>query len=581
MTLHKRHRRFLSMIGFAFAALAWLLQASPSHAGGGPENVFLLVNLTSQASKTVANHYISLRNIPASNVFYVEQDENKAMISSKDFKSQILLPAFKEIDKRGLSGQIDYLIYSCGFPWKVNFRSEFPDEKYTPIYQPYGSLTGSTYLWAFAREKRKEMFSFSTNNYCLPRPATIDPKSDPSTTRAFRGTYRWLPDGKRSDRLGIPYLLSTALGVSFGIGNSAEEIVQYLRIAKGADGTRPSGTVYYMKHGGPRSRPRHDLYPQAIRELKKAGVNALVLEGKFPNGKQDIVGLTVGVATFNFSNSKCRITPGALCDNLTSYGGVFQKNTQTSLTEFLVHGAAGASGTVIEPLSLPHKFPTPFLHVHYARGCSMAEAFYQSIYAPFQQIIVGDPLCQPWASFPIVSVDGIPSGKFTKGTISLVPSSVTKKDRNVIVYELFIDGIRRKRCRPGGMFQLDTTTLADGFHELRVVGIDDTPIETQGRWIANIEVNNQGEAVQLFLENRQQLAHAKLLTIRIASTRKKDVSLLHNGRELGVVPTGKEVVRISTKSLGSGPIVLQARAKGEKGTLSVPLRFELPVVSSK
>jgi len=572
------------MAGIAFAALAWLLPASPGHAGGGPENVFLLVNLNSQASKTVANHYIHLRNIPASNVFYLEQDENQAVIASKDFKSQILIPAFKEMDKRGISGQIDYLIYSCGFPWKVDFFAEFPDEKYNKAYQPRGSLTGSTYLWAFAREKRKEIFSFSTNNYCLPKPTTANPKSDPSTTRAFRGTYRWLPDGNRSDRLGIPYLLSTALGVSYGSGNSAEEIVEYLRTAKGADGTRPSGTVYYMKHSGPRSLPRHNLYPQAVRDLKKAGVNALVIEGKFPKGKQDIAGLTVGVTAFNISNSKCRILPGALCDNLTSFGGVFEKNSQTPLTEFLVSGAAGACGTVIEPLSLPHKFPTPFLHVHYARGCSMAEAFYQSIFAPFQQMIVGDPLCQPWAYFPEVSVTGIPAGKFTKGTINLVPSSVTKKGRNVSVYELFVDGIRRKRCRPGGMFQLDTTTLADGFHELRVIGIDNTPIETQGRWIANIEVNNQGEAIQLFLENRQQLADTKLLTLRVASGQEKDVLLLHNGRELGVVPigaAGSKVVRISTKSLGSGPIALQARAKGEKGTLSAPLRFELPAMSSK
>ena len=40
------------------------------------------------------------------------------------------------------------------------------------------------------------------------------------------------------------------------------------------------------------------------------------------------------------------------------------------------------------------------IQVHYARGCSLAEAFYQSVYAPYQLMIVGDPLCRPWANIP-------------------------------------------------------------------------------------------------------------------------------------------------------------------------------------
>ena len=46
--------------------------AKVAFAGGGPENVLLLVNSNSSGSKTIANHYIQLRNIPASNVVYID-----------------------------------------------------------------------------------------------------------------------------------------------------------------------------------------------------------------------------------------------------------------------------------------------------------------------------------------------------------------------------------------------------------------------------------------------------------------------------------------------------------------------------
>ena len=48
------------------------IAASAALAGGGPENVLLLVNANSDASKTIANHYIHWRQIPASNVLYLD-----------------------------------------------------------------------------------------------------------------------------------------------------------------------------------------------------------------------------------------------------------------------------------------------------------------------------------------------------------------------------------------------------------------------------------------------------------------------------------------------------------------------------
>ncbi|MCA9232113.1 MAG: hypothetical protein KDA57_15805 [Planctomycetales bacterium] len=545
--------------------------AQPGLAGGGPENVFLLVNSASKDSLTVANHYVKLREIPASNILFLEWDKQKGEIPGASFRDEILLPALEEIDRRGLQGQIDYLIYSCDFPWKVDFRSDFPKEKFTAGYQPQGSITGATYLWAFVKDKRKEMFGINSNNYYSM------PLNGVTVSRAFRAQVRWLPGGQRADGRGIPYLLSAMLGVTYGRGNRVDEIIQYLQRAREADGTRPSGTVYFLKHDGVRSRTRDGLFSQAVAELGLAGVKAEILPFKFPKGKQNIAGLTTGVPDFNLQQAGCRMLPGSIGDNLTSFGGVFTENfSQTCLSEFLRHGAAGACGTVVEPLSYPQKFPSPFVHVHYAHGCSLAEAFYQSIHAPFQQIIVGDPLCQPWAQSPEVRVAGLDGRHFTSGNLQLIPSLPPEDARPIRAFELFVDGVRYKRCRQGEQFDLDTAQFADGYHELRVVATEDTPIETQGRWLGSVMVKNGHDAIQLSIDNQDQLATADYVLVKVASTQKEPASIMGHGRKLAEVPSGNGTARIAVDQLGSGPVTLQAIVAGERGLVSRPLSIEIP-----
>jgi len=37
------------------------------------------------------------------------------------------------------------------------------------------------------------------------------------------------------------------------------------------------------------------------------------------------------------------------------------------------------------------------MQVQYCRGWSLAESYYQSLSGPYQLLIIGDPLCRPWA----------------------------------------------------------------------------------------------------------------------------------------------------------------------------------------
>jgi len=173
--------------------------------------------------------------------------------------------------------------------------------------------------------------------------------------------------------------LATHLAYTGFRGNSLPEVLGYLRAARGVDGKKPDGTVYFCRNKNVRSTTREPYLATLQAELKKRGRKFEVIEGVLPQGKDDVFGAVVGAAKFDWSKSRSRIVPGAIVEHLTSTGGHFGSPNQTKCTAFLRAGAAGSSGTVAEPYAIQAKFPNPLVHVFYADGLSLAEAFYRSL----------------------------------------------------------------------------------------------------------------------------------------------------------------------------------------------------------
>ncbi len=84
-----------------FSLVVATLVASCAYAGGGPENVLLVVNSNSLNSKTIANHYIALRKIPPTNIVYVDWRGGIEAAQGKYFSQSILQPAIDAIGQRG------------------------------------------------------------------------------------------------------------------------------------------------------------------------------------------------------------------------------------------------------------------------------------------------------------------------------------------------------------------------------------------------------------------------------------------------------------------------------------------------
>src|SRR5205807_2052696 len=112
------------------AGLYLSLASMAALAGGGPENALLLVNANSESSKTIANNYISWRQLPASNVLYIDWKGPLAQLDPGTFRNAILMPALTAIDSRGLASQIDYVVYSSDFPWRIELQPLFPGRQF-------------------------------------------------------------------------------------------------------------------------------------------------------------------------------------------------------------------------------------------------------------------------------------------------------------------------------------------------------------------------------------------------------------------------------------------------------------------
>lgn len=587
-------------------------------AGIAPENVAIVVNGDSGASKTIAEEYARLRGVPAGNLISVTGLPDKEQMSVEDFRTRLLGPVFKTITERGLMPQIDLIAYSAEIPTSIDVRGDLGDKKLPRIFTPVASVNGLTFLHQLVMAKDTRYLDLNANLYArrvaasttdtpwtsdeqrqyaevlmtlqqhmqairqqkdgkapteeekeksasrlkdvvavferlqqahprsselhynracglaqigeadaaiaalraavkcgwwdfrqtardddlkglrdredfkalLDEMKTIDFDVQPAV--GFRSSVGWLQNGSATADAGAPrYLLSTVLACTTGRGTRVDEAIASLRRSAAADGSRPAGTIYFARNGDVRSTTREWAFRNAARKLESLGVKAVIEDGVLPQQKADVAGAVIGVADFQWSMSGSTILPGAIVEHLTSFGGVMTQGAgQTPLTEFLKQGAAGSSGTVTEPFAIQAKFPSPFVHVHYASGSTLTESFYQSVTGPYQLLIVGDPLAQPWQrKFSLGTKGLVPPGPLA-GDVTLQPKTESADGIAPAEWELYVDGLRVTSAKPTEPLRWDTRRHTDGEHAVTVLARGNDAVQSIARSRITVTVQN-------------------------------------------------------------------------------------------
>jgi len=454
------------ILGVMIVAPAWVLAL-------GPHEILLLVNDRSDDSATVAGWYAEMRHVPTQNVVHVSvQASPEGDITPEAFTSAIWEPAWKAVRERGIEDHILAWVYSVGFPFRVRWSSAI-------------SITGLTFL----RNRLPDDGDVQSAKAVSPLYAgmagpgmrTRDESPAAMRSQTFDVYAKWL-----GDSMPLPAMVLGQVGRR---GNTLAVIRRYLGDGCMADGTAPTGTVFFVTSDDVRSKCREWQYGPAVSQLRDLGVRGLIVD-RMPGGSVPVIGLMSGTV-WPETPRDVTYLPGCMAEHLTSEAAMFESDRQGILTTWLEAGATASAGTVSEPFANWNKFPTAFFFCHYAAGCTMIESLYQAIRSPLQILVVGEPLAQPWAPAGSVRIIVVPNDPAIAGTAGV---KVDVNGAPGIRYgdvQVFLDG---KRIGSGRALELDTARFADGKHLLRAVAFRTGMVRSQLFGEREIVVRNKATA---------------------------------------------------------------------------------------
>ena len=560
---HFRISRRALVVACVTAPLA--LAAAPALAGGTGDNVLIIIDPSSADSLYVGNYYKVARNVPDRNVLYMAP----AAANYITFVGANLDGLFGTLQQREINRNIDYIVVTPGGPYRISAPNLIDDG----CVAVRNFAASSIHTMAFIADE------ISAGNV----PVTLFNQYFSSSTRprSFDSNWKWLNGARRDDPNSRRYFIGAMLGYSGERGNTVEETIAMIDRSVAVDGTHPGGTYYFMDNpADPLRNVRADQYNSAVANIVNLGGAAEKLTGRLPLGRHDCLGIMTGFASDNVEGGDFTILPGAFCDHLTSFAAHFGTASQTKMSRWIVKGASGSVGAVEEPCNYVGKFPRANMHVLYFQGMTMGESYFRSApFVPFQMLLYGDPLTQPFADIPVVTVPDPPIG-VVSGTIQFSASAESPNpDIGILKLDLRVDGLLVDSIQNGEMFTVDTTLLGDGRHDLRIAALDNSRVRVAGRWFATLDVDNRSRSVSLtptspLFGNRSAVFSFDLAA---AGGEVDEVRLLQNGRVVAAQSGSQASFNLFGQTFGAGLVSVLAEAIYSDGLSARSAPVELDI----
>lgn len=395
-----------------FFQLALCFLTSRLWAGGSGYNVLIVVNQNTTNSLQLGNYYRAQRNIPPQNFLRINWPGTNTEWTYTDFTNTLLTPLLTYLTNQQLTNQIDYVVLSMDIPYRISNGTNGDNS------------TTSTLFYGFKHA-----------------PNQVDPN----------GFYCDIPDGTTNLYAGSEGIFRATPPASGGSNfflvtmiTASNLTAAEMPVQQGvmSDGTFPVQIVWLGKSSDVARNVRFSEFDNAVFNTRLRGNYSVIRtnldQPLFPGL---ILGYQNGI--YDYSPSPIPLfIPGAMADNLTSFGGeIFENSGQTSLLAFLSAGAAGSYGTVVEPCNYTDKFPDPQNYFYQSRGFSLAECYYQSLVVPHEGLLVGEPLAAPFAQPGAGAWSGLAGNAVLAGVTNLtVQFTASDALHPLQQVDLFLDG---------------------------------------------------------------------------------------------------------------------------------------------
>ncbi len=287
-----------------------------------------------------------------------------------------------------------------------------------------------------------------------------------------------------------------------------------------------------------------------------------------------------GAANPDIDGGNFTLLPGSFCDHLTSWAATFDTDQQTKMSRWIAKGASGTVGAVEEPCNYTGKFPRAEVHLFSFLGGTLGEAYLRSAqYVPFQMLFCGDPLTRPFAYVPGFTVYSEPSNPVADEIQYIFVASNTDPAWQIERVEALIDGeLAQTLPGNGGLLEIDTTTLTDGYHELRLLAYSSSAQRTAGRLLKDLIVDNLGESATLTPDQLSgDLGTQFTFDYDVQAASIEEVQLIQAGRVVAASTQTTGQFSLFGQTLGAGPATLQLQARRANGEIvrSEPVQLDI------
>jgi uncharacterized protein (TIGR03790 family) len=387
-------KRTLPAILFA-AAFTMFGAATPAGAQSA-ENVALVINDSSPASQQIGEYYVKKRGIPAGNVIHIKAPTDDE-ISAPVFTATIQAPIALALTRGDLQDRILYIVLTKGIPLRIagtpapNGTVASVDSELTLLYRRMtgvltrfpGPLANPYYLNAAPVTDARPFTHAQFDIYLVTRldgftVEDVEHLIDRSTAPASQG--RVVLDEKATlfNRTGEDWLEDAAKRLS---DMGFEHQVLLDKDAAPVRNVKDAIGYYSWGSNDPANRVRNfgiEFVPGALAATF-VSTDARTFQEPPADWKP----------TSDWNNKK------------TWFGG----SPQTLSGDLIREGATGVAGQVAEPL-LGATVRPQILFPAYFAGRNLAESYYLAIpYLSWQTVVVGDPLCRPFAATPVDAAD--------------------------------------------------------------------------------------------------------------------------------------------------------------------------------